>query len=191
MPGLPSSLYKELKMAKPTPIRFITHLYRLEADPLGWLGRLHIPEDIRSQVPPREDGSVRVVASISPLEPWHAAFTSDGKGGLYIIMSKDRIKKMQKAGIDFERVEVELVPDTSRFGMACPEEFEALLEMDPELEHYFLQISPGKQRNILYYLSQIGNANTRLERSIRTGEYLKMVRGKLDFKQWGEAMKAD
>lgn len=178
-------------MSAVSPIHFRTHLYSLASDPLGWLGRLHVPDEIKALVPSREDGSVRVVVTIAPLPPWHAAFTSDGKGGLYIIMSKDRIKKMEKARLDFEKLDVELIPDTSRFGIACPEEFKALLEMDPELEHYFSQISPGKQRNVLYYLSQIGNANTRLERCIRTGEYLKMVRGKLDFKQWGEALKAD
>ena len=168
---------------------FTTQLLRLASDPLGWNGRLLIPAEAAAAVPRREDGSLRVVCTVHGIPSWHGALTSDGQGGHYVIFSKERIKSLQTAGLDPDRLAVSLVPDESDYGAPMPDELAALFEMDPEANEYFHALTPGKQRNLLYVIARYKTEATRLSKSVALVDYLRHTRGRLDFKELGEWMK--
>ena len=60
-----------------------------------------------------------------------------------------------------------------------PEELEEVLKQDPEGKARFNLLSPGKQRNIIYYTSKIKSQNLRVERAwLYINNLKKEVKGK-------------
>jgi len=105
----------------------------------------------------------------------------DGKGDFFIIVNKARTKRMRSAGYALDALKVTLVPDTSEYGMPMPEELGELLLLDEEASKYFHALTPGKQRALIYQVAKPKREATRLRKAVGITEYLKVVRGKLDF----------
>lgn len=168
----------------PKPLAFTTTLQQLPDDPLGWNGRLLIPADIVAQIPKREDGSLRVICALPEVpDGWHGALTSDGQGGHYVIFNKQRIRAVEKRKLDKSRLQVELVPDDTRYGAPMPPELAELLAQDPHSDKYFHALTPGKQRNLIYMIAKYRSEATRLEKAVGLVDYLVEVRGVLDFRE--------
>jgi hypothetical protein len=86
-------------------------------------------------------------------------------GGGYIMFSK---KNMKSAGsIPGDTVKLQLVADTSRYGMPMPEELEEVLHQDPEGKIRFEKLTPGKQRNIIHFINSVKASELRIERSLK------------------------
>ena len=164
-----------------TSLTCLTKIFRLPDDPLGWTGRLLVPPEVVDQIPRRDDGSQRIVVELAGLDPWHAAITSDGQGGHYIIFNKERSKQLRKQGADDQHLHMTLTPDTSRYGAPMPAELEELLKQDPLGDQYFHELTPGRQRNIIYMLAKYKAESTRMRKSVAVLEYLVTVRGELVF----------
>ncbi len=162
--------------------QFRTVVVRLSHDPLGWNGRLLVPLEEAELIGKRADGSRRVLCSVEGIAPWQAALTHDGQGGYYIIVSKERLRSMERAGLDLNQLLVGLEADESTYGAPMPEELQVLLESDPEGDQYFHALTPGKQRNLIYMLGRFKSEQTRLRKAVAVVDYLKLVRGKLDFR---------
>lgn len=169
---------------------FVTSIALLPDDPLGWSGRLLVPQKIVDQIPHREDGSQRVICSIEGMDSWHAALMSDGQGGRYIIFSKDKRKQLAKAQLDTANLHVSLEADVSKYGMPLPIELEEMFKLDPQGAAYFHQLLPGKQRNLLYLIGKPKAEAARLHLAITMLDYLKAVRGRFDFRELGAYLKA-
>lgn len=93
----------------------------------------------------------------------------DGKG--YITLSKKKLKDFSIALGD--TIKVTLEPDHSEFGMDVPEELIEIFAQDPEAEKRFMNISGGKQRNIIYYVAGVKNSDKRIERALKLLNNLK------------------
>jgi uncharacterized protein YdeI (YjbR/CyaY-like superfamily) len=78
---------------------------------------------------------------------------------------------------------VNLEKDKSEYGLPFPEELKELLKQDPVGNKYFLQLTPGKQRNIIYYVNQVKNMDLRIQRAMGFIEHLKKNKGKLIFRE--------
>ncbi|MBL7716842.1 MAG: DUF1905 domain-containing protein [Bdellovibrionales bacterium] len=108
-------------------------------------------------------GSVRFSCGMMPL----------GKGTAYIMMSKARMKVL---GLRLgDPIHFRIKPNKSRFGMDMPPELKEVLKQDPEANRRFLALTPGKQRNIIFYVSTTKNPDLRIDRSIRLLENLKAL----------------
>ena len=117
-----------------------------------------------------------------------AAFLSDGKGMHYVMINKKEAKTL---GLQIgDALDVEVEEDTSEYGMPMPEEMKELLLQDPEADHYFHKLTPGKQRSLLYVLGKPKLSQTRLEKAIVACEHLKDSEGKLDFRILNQAFKS-
>jgi uncharacterized protein YdeI (YjbR/CyaY-like superfamily) len=82
-----------------------------------------------------------------------------------------------------DHVKVQLEKDESAFGLDMCEELETLLQQDTEGMDRFKALSPGMQRYIIFYVSQVKNPQLRLERSILLiGNLKQMPQGKETFK---------
>lgn len=133
------------------------------------------------------DGDRRIICSINNEVDFPAALMPDGKGGFFINTSKQLRKKL---GIDIgDDVEVTIVKDESKYGMPMPEEMEELLKIDDEADKFFHQLTPGKQRSLLYLIGKPKSTDVRLKKAIVITEHLKTYRGKLDFKILNEDFK--
>ena len=164
--------------------KFSTTIGKLD-DSRVYMFHLVIPEDIVEFY--KEKKQKRLMCKVNDLEPYSSAILFAKNKYAYINLTKERMKKLGiKAG---GKVDVFLEPDTSEFGMPLPPELEEILIQDTEFKSYFLTLTPGKQRNLIYLVSKMKSENKRIEKAIIIANYLKRVRGKLDFKELNQAFK--
>ena len=106
---------------------------------------------------------VRLLCKINNNEPFPCATMPIGDGNGYIMLSKEKYKKLKLN--NEEAFDIELTKDESEFGMPMPEELVEILNQDPEGKKRFIELAPGKQRNIIYYTGKIKNQQLRIERA--------------------------
>lgn len=70
--------------------------------------------------------------------------------------------------------QLQLFEDSSKYGVEMPEEFQAVLESDPEAMSLFENFTPGKKRSLIYYVLNFKNSQTRIEKALIISENLKM-----------------
>lgn len=113
----------------------------------------------------------RWLCSINSLSKFQCGMMGLGEGKGYITLSKKKLKEFSIALGDSIRVTLE--PDHSEFGMEVPEELIEIFAQDPEAEKRFMNISGGKQRNIIYYVAGVKNSDKRIERALKLLNNLK------------------
>jgi len=86
------------------------------------------------------------------------------EGNMFIMLNKKRMKVLGVNNGD--SIDVILEPDNSKFGMEMPEELAEVLRQDREAGIRFRDLSPGKQRNIIYYVAQVKNTQKRIDRAL-------------------------
>jgi hypothetical protein len=110
-----------------------------------------------------------------------------GNGLKGITLNKPFVKK--NAFVLDQKLHLIIKEDTSKYGMPLSEEFSATLESDPEALNHFENLSPGKQRNLIYFADNVKSSNIRIRRALVVMEHLKMHGGKIDFKALSQEMK--
>ncbi len=149
-----------------------------------WQVGIPIPDKISKELV--KEGEKRVVCTIEE-ERFQAALIPDGSGGFFVLLNKERRKKLGKDVGD--TIEISLEKDDSKYGMPMPEEFQELLNQDPEGDTLFHRLTPGKQRSLLHIIGKPKTSNTRLTKAIVIISYLKSTGGMLDYKELNEAFK--
>ncbi len=128
----------------------------------------------------------RVKCTINKSISIHSAILSNSEG-FFIMLSKPNANKL---GIQVgEKVQLEIEKDQSRYGMPMPEEMEIVLETEANVLHYFEDLSPGKQRSLIYLVRKIKNPDIKIRRALSIAEHLNREKGKLDFKKLNEVIK--
>lgn len=124
----------------------------------------------------------RLMVSINKHKPFHGGMVALGEGAAYITVNKSR---MREFGVDLgDEVSVTLELDQSKYGMEMPEELETLLEQDEEGALRFENITPGQQRYIIHYVSQVKSSQKRIDRAIMLINNLKSLpKGEFDFRR--------
>lgn len=149
------------------PITFTSHLNYLAKLKLH---HVTVPAEIVDKV-----GGIgtRLMCSINGNKAFHAGMVALGNGAAYITINKKRMKEFGVKKGDEISVCIEL--DESKYGMKMPEELEALLEQDQEGFRRFEMLSPGKQRYIIHYVSQVKNSQKKIDRAIMLINNLKAL----------------
>ena len=101
--------------------------------------------------------------------PWGELF--------YIIVNKKKRDALGLAAGD--SVHVHLVRDESKYGLPMPEEFQEVLDQDPEGDRLFHALTEGKQRSILYLLSKPKNIDVRIHQALLIVNHLKENNGNI------------
>jgi len=155
---------------------FSSHLDHLSKLKLHYVT---VPADILNEV-----GGIgeRVMCSINGHDAFHAGMVALGGGAAYITINK---KRMKAFGIDKgDQVQVYLSPDNSKYGMEVPEELMALLDQDDEGRKRFEDLTAGKQRYIIHYVSQVKSSQLKIDRAILLINNLKALPvGEFDFRK--------
>jgi len=133
-----------------------------------------------------EDKFKRVVCTMNGIESFQCALLPWGDL-FYIIVNK---KKRDALGIVAgDTVDVLLKKDESKYGLPMPEEFQEVLNQDPEGDRMFHGLTAGKQRSILYLLSRPKNIDVRIHQALLIVAHLKENDGKIVDKKLYEEMK--
>ncbi|MBW1295915.1 YdeI/OmpD-associated family protein [Aquimarina litoralis] len=137
-----------------------------------------IPQEIVT--PFLQQNQKRVVVEISFEEQsiqFHAALLK--RKDIFFIMFSQ--KKQKALGIfPSDYFQVQLFEDTSKYGVEMPEEFEAVLQSDPEASEIFESFTDGMKRSLIYFVLQYKNSQTRIDKSLIITENIKLgIRDKM------------
>ncbi len=164
-------------------MKFTTRLDRFSSE--LWYFHIPVPTDVSTIF--LEKNNKRVVCKLNGQIEFHCALMPKGDGTYFINVNKEIRTKLQlEPGSE---VTAELRADDSKYGLPMPEELKELLLIDDEGNDYFHQLTPGKQRSLIYMVSKPKNSDTRIKKALVIVDYLKATRGKLDFKDLNIAFK--
>ena len=153
----------------PKKLKFVSRI-----DKLPYLLGMHIievPADVVKKA--GGPGKKRFICTVNQKVSYPCGLIALRTGMAYISINKSRVAALKlKLG---DAVDVELVPDESEFGMPVPEELQELLMQDPEGEERFRALTPGKQRNIIYYVSGVKSSQLRIDRALKLIGNLKLL----------------
>lgn len=164
-------------------IQLSTSLEKFESN--LWYFHFKVPRNVVSPLDLAKDR--RIICTINEDISFHCALMPDGNDDYFINVNKE-IRKKLKLEIG-TKVELVLVKDESKYGMAMPQEFGELLEMEPETDQYFHKLTPGKQRALIHLVAKPKQSDTRIRKAVAISEYLKLKGGNLDFKELNQFFK--
>lgn len=144
---------------------------------------LPIPAEIARAVPTRPDRTRRVNVAAGELPVYQAKVAGDGRGGFFVPVNRERRERLDDAYGEGREIPVTLTPDTSKYGLPVPAEFDLLLADDGLAASHFDALPGGTQRRILFGLNAPKRESTRLHRAVATAEYLTEVRGEVDLRE--------
>ena len=93
--------------------------------------------------------------------------------GRILVSFGKRYQKELGVGVN-DYFELQLFEDSSKYGVKMPEEFEAVLDSDPEALEAFENLSDGKKRSLIYYITRFKNSQTRIDKALIISENIKM-----------------
>ena len=132
-------------------------------------------------------GDKRVICSLNKEVSFQCAIMPAGDDVWFINLNKKIRDQLQlKEG---GKVNVVLTKDESEFGLPFPEELRECLDQDPEGKKLFDQLTPGKQRNLIYGVNQVKNTDLRIHRAMTMIDHLKNNNGKIDFRKLNAELK--
>lgn len=109
--------------------------------------------------------------------------------GYYLLLSAE---KRRALGLEVgDRVGVQLAPDESDYGMPVPEEWSRRLSGDGALARAFGELTPGRQRRILYVVGKPKGAATRERKADGAAAYLREVGTTFDYQGLLDFLKAN
>ncbi|MEO7675101.1 MAG: DUF1905 domain-containing protein [Pyrinomonadaceae bacterium] len=118
----------------------------------------------------------RVVCSINGGESFQCALMPWGEI-FYIIVNKK--KRDAIAIVAGDTVNVELIKDESKYGLPMPEEFAEVLNQDADGDRMFHALSAGKQRSLIYLVSNVSDIDKRIHVALLILAHLKENGGKV------------
>ncbi|MCX6186412.1 MAG: YdeI/OmpD-associated family protein [Bacteroidetes bacterium] len=126
--------------------------------------------------------NIRLLCTLNKQLTFQCGLVALGNGSAYISINKKRMKVLKvKKG---DEVNVDLVIDTSEYGMDMPEELEELLIQDIEGKRRFDLLTPGKKRYIIHYISVVKSKQIRLDKALLLIGNLKLTKeGKESFRE--------
>lgn len=129
----------------------------------------------------------RVVCNINGQVEYQCALISKGEGVYIIHVNKARMKQLKlKIG---DQVQISVHKDASEYGLPVPEEFVAVMEQDPDAKAYWEQLTPGKQRTLLYIIAQPKSSELKITRALVIAGHLKANTGKINFRGLNDDLK--
>lgn len=108
--------------------------------------------------------------------------------GAYFMMINKGVRT--RLGIEpGDTVAVELVRDDSTYGLEMSEEFREVLNQDPDGDRMFHELTPGKQRSLIYYVGKFKDLDRRIHTALIILDHLKQNEGKIVAEKLHEELK--
>ena len=159
-------------------LSFNTHI-----DKLSYLNTFYL--EVPAAIVEKAGGlasKVRLWCEVNNTLRFQCGFMALGEGKAYISMSS---KRMKEIGVGYgDNVSVILTEDKSEYGVEFPVELSELFKQDSEGKERFDNLTPGKQRYVLNYISTVKSSPLRIERALLLITNLKTLpRGKENFRE--------
>ncbi len=152
-----------------------------------WGAHFAVPQLVAEALISKSDDR-RVVCVLNEKTEYQCAMLPKGDGSLLITVNK---KLRDQLGLKIGmKISASLRKDESEYGLPMPEKLAELLAQDEEGNRLFHALTPGKLRTLLYIVGQPKNTDARLRRALVIVEHLKMNKGKINYRQLNEEMKA-
>lgn len=136
----------------------------------GGMHYLELPNEAADEM--RATGHKRWVCTIQDALTWHCGLLPTGDRTWFVVLSKAKMNAVEAHVGDW--LNVDMVPDTSKYGMPLPEDLAELLADDPEFERKFDAMLPGKRRNAIHQIATAKSTETAAKRIIKLMESLGM-----------------
>jgi len=150
-----------------------------------WSYHIKVPLHVAAHF--KEKGVKRLVCRLNDTLEFQCAIMPAGDDVFFINVNKkirDQLKLKEGT-----KVEVHLTIDTSDYGLPFPEELKELLDQDKQGNRLFHELSPGKQRNLIYIVGQVKNTDLRIHRAMVILDHLKHNGGKINFRQLNQELR--
>jgi len=149
-----------------------------------WHFHIPVSDEIVNQM--MDEQHRRVLIWIQGSGPYHLALMKSKKYW-YILVNQELRKRLELD--ETHQFQVRIERDHSEFGHDVPEELQVLLDQDVEGNGFFRNLTPGKQRSLIYLVTTVKNPESRMKKSLAIINHLKLSKGKLDFKQLNSLIK--
>ena len=126
---------------------------------------------------PSDGRSRRVVCTLNESETIQCALMPSG--GDFLILVNKRVRTALGV-LSGDKLELSLSPDTSRYGLPMPEEFEEVLKQDAEGDKLFHALTPGRQRSLIFLVTSGKDVDKRIHKALLIVEHLKENDGRID-----------
>lgn len=150
-----------------------------------WYYYVEIPK--KKATPFIKENDRRVVCTLNKTISFQAALMPLGNGNFFINVNQATRKKLKLN--QYDEVLVTLEKDNSEYGLPLPEEFKELLSQDLMGNEVFHQLTPGKQRTLLYIVGKPKSADLRIRNGIAVLEHLKKNNGTVNYKLLNQEIK--
>ncbi len=160
---------------------FKSHLKKFDSN--LWQYHFMVPEDILEQL--ILDNNKRVICNLNKIS-WPCSLLK--AQDYWFILVNNEIRKKLRLN-EGDELLVGLEKDLSDYGFDMPEELSVLLEQDDEVNQYFMHLTVGKRRSLIYLVHKVKNTDSRLRKALAIAHHLKEVKGKLDYKLLYETIK--
>ncbi|QNL22981.1 YdeI/OmpD-associated family protein [Hyphobacterium sp. CCMP332] len=149
-----------------------------------WGHHFIVPEEIAKKY--IEGDNRRVICTLNGIKKVRAALMPS-KNGWYILLNK---KVRSELEIEEEsKISVLIEKDRSEFGMDVPEEFIEVMGQEELAWERFQQLTPGKQRTLIYIVNKVKNTDSRIRKALAIAHHLKEMKDVPDFKRINELIK--
>lgn len=150
-----------------------------------WGHHFIVPEEITKQFIIGDNR--RVIIKINDSEELQSALMPINKVESFILVNKEVRTKLALS--EGDSLSVDIKKDHSEYGMDMPEELSILFDQESEAKQYFEELTPGKQRALIYLVIKVKNTNSKLNKALAIVHHLKEVNGAVDFKMLNETIK--
>lgn len=109
------------------------------------------------------------------------------KENWFVMLNKQVFKKLNLPLNSV--IEIKMIKDESEYGMPMPDEFREVLDQDPDADVYFHNLTPGKQRSLIYLVGKVKSSDSRIRKALAIADHLTANKGNIDYKLLNEAFK--
>ncbi|HAA13018.1 MAG TPA: hypothetical protein DCE41_15535 [Cytophagales bacterium] len=167
---------------------FTARVDRFQDESLSSIWQYHLAVPLSVAEPYVREDKKRVIVTFLDGTKKHCALMPRGGGEWYIFINQKE-RKALKVEVGDE-VPLTLEVDDSPYGMPVPEELQVLWDQDEEGSKYFHQLTPGKQRTLIHWVSTVKSSDKRITRALVMLNHVKALKGEVDFKQLNAEVKA-
>ncbi len=134
---------------------------------------LYVPSEIVEVFPKekRNRFKVKFQHQDKSLEVYAALRKDKNTGDYRMMFSKGNQAKLGLFQNDY--FEMQLIEDTSKYGVEMPEELDEVFKTDVEAFRIFESFTAGKKRSIIYTIIRIKNSQKRIDKALLLCENLK------------------
>ncbi len=155
-----------------------------KADSYVWGRVLWVPQE---DIDPIKALGKRFLVSLNESYEYHGSWIPVQGGELFFYINKEVQKTLELS--DGDPVGVRLFEDLSEFGVEMLDPFKEVLDQEVGAWDYFRALTPGKQRNLIYFVQNVKSPDIQIRRALVCVHHLLSNAGKIDFKLLNQEMK--